>query len=90
MHVRGCTCDDCLPGVPASVTRVVTTEPAELPMWRRRSIPNFEAWLAAREEQIFTEQFPDPEARKRAQNARSYAKRKLLDDPLDAQETELA
>lgn len=77
MHVRFCDCDGCLPGAPAPVTTVHPTEPGDMPMWRRRMGKLFDQWQAEREERRFVEMFKDPEARKRAENAQCYLKRKL-------------
>lgn len=87
-HLPRCDCDECLPGVPAPAPTLHSTEPAELPLWRRRSTPNFDKWQEERNEQAqrereLVEEFPDPEARRRAANARAYAVRKQLDWPLD-------
>lgn len=74
MHVRWCECEECLPGFQAAITAVSTTEPAEVPLWRRRAAEDFESAIEA---QRPAREFPDPEARKRFENAQAYQKRKL-------------
>jgi hypothetical protein len=88
MHIRHCECDECLPGFPSAPTKLRATgpdEPTELPTRTKQTVAGkIRSRWAAQSYEVDPDQFPDPEARKRAENARAYAKRKLLDDSLDA------